>query len=343
MGEGKEDRTDRNFRGYKDYTGTNLPAECQVAIGEEQKVDENGLIVGQDRYLAVYGLHTGDKVAIYYTGVPEGKQPTYCPGTSVDTKAKIGSTELVSTTSAINSGDVIEITKAGSKNYIIMSIFNGMRISKVVIQKAALYNVTKAESITNGDIKLSATTAAAGDEVTVTATPAEGFELEAITVTGVNSNVAVEVTDGKFIMPADDVTVNATFKSVPQKFAITKTAPANGSYTVKAGDAEITEAAKDTEVTITATPDDGYELDQIKVEGTSTDLEVIVTVDGNVGTFTMPAADVTVTVTFKNATGINAVKADALKDAQIYNLQGVRVDKAQKGLYIVNGKKVVIK
>ena len=57
----------------------------------------------------------------------------------------------------------------------------------------------------------------------------------------------------------------------------------------------------------------------------------------------MPAADVTVTVTFKNATGINGVKADALKDAQIYNLQGVRVDKAQKGLYIVNGKKVVIK
>jgi hypothetical protein len=43
------------------------------------------------------------------------------------------------------------------------------------------------------------------------------------------------------------------------------------------------------------------------------------------------------------ATGINGVKADALKDAQIYNLQGVRVDKAQKGLYIVNGRKVVIK
>ena len=134
-----------------------------------------------------------------------------------------------------------------------------------------------------------------------------------------------------------------TYTNAPQQFAITKTAPANGSYTVKAGDAEITEAAKDTEVTITATPDDGYELDQIKVEGTSTDLEVIVTVVGNVGTFTMPAADVTVTVTFKNATGINAVKADALKDAQIYNLQGVRVDKAQKGLYIVNGRKVVIK
>ena len=32
-----------------------------------------------------------------------------------------------------------------------------------------------------------------------------------------------------------------------------------------------------------------------------------------------------------------------LENAVIYNLNGQRVDKAQKGLYIVNGKKVVIK
>ncbi len=44
-----------------------------------------------------------------------------------------------------------------------------------------------------------------------------------------------------------------------------------------------------------------------------------------------------------NPSGINAVKADALKDAQIYTISGQRVDKAQKGLYIVNGRKVVIK
>ena len=216
MGEGKEDRTNRDFRGYKDYAGTILPAECQVALGEEMKVDAQGLIVNQNRYFAVYGLHTGDKVTILYSGVPEGKQPAYSVGTSVDTNAKIGEAALVSPTSAINSGDVIEITKAGSKNYIIMSVFSGMRIEKVYIQKAALYNVTKAENIVNGDIKLSAATAAAGDEVTVTATPAEGCELEAITVTGVNTNLSVEVTDGKFIMPADDVTVNATFVAIPK-------------------------------------------------------------------------------------------------------------------------------
>jgi hypothetical protein len=41
-------------------------------------------------------------------------------------------------------------------------------------------------------------------------------------------------------------------------------------------------------------------------------------------------------------TSINTVKAENGNDV-IYNLQGVRVEKAQKGLYIVNGKKVVVK
>ena len=42
-------------------------------------------------------------------------------------------------------------------------------------------------------------------------------------------------------------------------------------------------------------------------------------------------------------TGIQNVKADDLKNATIYNLQGVRMQNVQKGLYIVNGKKVVVK
>ena len=44
------------------------------------------------------------------------------------------------------------------------------------------------------------------------------------------------------------------------------------------------------------------------------------------------------------ATGISSVKNDESRMSNgIYSLQGVRVDKAQKGLYIVNGKKVVMK
>ena len=42
------------------------------------------------------------------------------------------------------------------------------------------------------------------------------------------------------------------------------------------------------------------------------------------------------------STGINSVE-QTIGDAAIYNLNGVRVNKVQKGVYVVNGKKVVIK
>lgn len=44
-----------------------------------------------------------------------------------------------------------------------------------------------------------------------------------------------------------------------------------------------------------------------------------------------------------NATGINNVNAAAQTDGAYYNLQGMKVEKPVKGLYIHNGKKVVVK
>lgn len=42
-------------------------------------------------------------------------------------------------------------------------------------------------------------------------------------------------------------------------------------------------------------------------------------------------------------TAIGSMEAEAQQDAIIYNLNGQRVNKAQKGLYIINGKKVLVK
>ena len=44
-----------------------------------------------------------------------------------------------------------------------------------------------------------------------------------------------------------------------------------------------------------------------------------------------------------NTDGISEINAENIKGVQIYNLQGVRLNSLQKGLNIVNGKKVVIK
>ena len=74
------------------------------------------------------------------------------------------------------------------------------------------YTVTIADGIVGGTVVADPTSAKAGDEVTLTNTPAEGYEFVSYSVTGVHEELAVIVTDGKFTMPADDVTVSAEFQ-----------------------------------------------------------------------------------------------------------------------------------
>lgn len=83
----------------------------------------------------------------------------------------------------------------------------------------ASYTITIAD-IANGTVVADKTSAQEGEVVTLTPTPAEGYELEEITVTGIDVNIAVQVTysetTASFTMPAADVSVNATFKHIPQ-------------------------------------------------------------------------------------------------------------------------------
>ena len=48
-------------------------------------------------------------------------------------------------------------------------------------------------------------------------------------------------------------------------------------------------------------------------------------------------------IVFGETTGINMVNGEEAKVNGFYNLQGQRVAAPAKGLYIVNGKKVIIK
>ena len=107
-------------------------------------------------------------------------------------------------------------------------------------------------------------------------------------------------------------------------------------------------------VTITITPDEGYSADDLSVKVYASWSQAkaprrhapkgpVVVVNDDM-TFTMPEANVDVYVTYTPTTGISTVKTDAdTKDAVIYDLQGRRVMQPTKGLFIVNGKKVVIK
>ena len=158
----------------------------------------------------------------------------------------------------------------------------------------AEHKITIAETA-NGTVKANPASAAKDAEVTLTVTPAEGYELDKLTVAGTTAT-NVTVTDNKFTMPDEDVTVTATFKEKekpkPAEHKITIAETTNG--TVKAN---LASAAKDAEVTLTVTPAEGYELDKLTVAGkTATNVKVT---DNK---FTMPDEDVTVTATFKKKT-----------------------------------------
>lgn len=86
------------------------------------------------------------------------------------------------------------------------------------------YEVNIGEGITGGKVSVDKVIAAEGDEVTITATPDEGYKVKSYSVTGVNTNLAVTVNNGKFKMPADAVTVSVTFN---QSVDVT-IAPASG-------------------------------------------------------------------------------------------------------------------
>ena len=54
----------------------------------------------------------------------------------------------------------------------------------------------------------------------------------------------------------------------------------------------------------------------------------------------VPSGAREIDIVFSGATAVSELKA-AETDGVIYNLNGVRVAKAQKGIYIQNGKKIV--
>lgn len=152
----------------------------------------------------------------------------------------------------------------------------------------------KTETAENGTVTTSATSLAAGNTFKVTATPNDGYELDAITVTTADGKT-VEADDASthtYTMPASDVTVSATFKvKTDVKYSVTYTAP-TGEGVVSASIAPTdTTLAEGTPVTVTVTVNEGYTA-SLAVDGAT----VTTSTSGNIYTFTftMPAQAITV-------------------------------------------------
>lgn len=124
--------------------------------------------------------------------------------------------------------------------------------------------------------------------ITLGNTPAEGYSFGSYTVTKTGeSTTTVQVENGKFTMPAYPVTVTGAFTA--NDYTVTVSEMVNGTVQPNKTTAHIND-----EITLTVNPTTGYEIETLTVTTAGGDA---VTVTDN--KFTMPAAVVTVSATFK--------------------------------------------
>ncbi len=205
---------------------------------------------------------------------------------SINVVQPANGTVSASATSAA-AGTTIELTATPAEGYTLdYFTLNGERINGdtfimparnvevSAVFTANAYSITVVQP-TGGSVAASATSAAAGTTIELTATPAEGYTLDYFTLNGERIN------GDTFIMPARNVEVSAVFTA--NAYSITVVQPTGGTVSASKLSAFFGEA-----VELTAVPDEGYELSHYVVNGAA----------NNGGTFTMPARDVIVTAVF---------------------------------------------
>ena len=282
----------------------------------------------QSSTVSFTGLDYGsDAERVFYT-VQEGKQEESIklstafdaePGAvkySINVVQPTGGTVSASATSA-TAGTTVKLTANPAEGYTLdYFTLDGARINgDTFIMPARNVDVSavftaNAYSITvvqpaNGTVSASATSAAAGTTIELTATPAEGYTLDYFTLDGARIN------GNTFIMPARNVEVSAVFTA--NAYSITVVQPAGGTVSASKLSAFFGEA-----VELTAVPDEGYELSHYVVNGAA----------NNGSSFTMPAHDVMVTAVF---TKVAEPSVNLALNATIYYFNKKYPDYAKNG------------
>ncbi len=147
---------------------------------------------------------------------------------------------------------------------------------------ANTYNIV-ISNVEGGSVKASKGTAKVGEEITLTNTPLEGYKFASYRVTKGTTNVIV--TDGKFKMPAGNVTISADFTKADYIINIQQVE--GGMIIAKTSANHGEEISLSNEVSL------GYKFVSYIVKQGETPIQVIN------DKFTMPAGDVTVTATYE--------------------------------------------
>lgn len=108
----------------------------------------------------------------------------------------------------VEAGGTYYVFCAGSK-----LSFYGFYFTEATASEPTKYNVSVATGIENGSVTVDKQSAAEGETVTITATPDNNYEVDAVSVDVPGTAVDGSGNTYTFTMPPSDVTVSATFKS----------------------------------------------------------------------------------------------------------------------------------
>lgn len=201
--------------------------------------------------------------------------------------------------------------------------------------QAATYTVTFNYNQEQGAVELlnDGTAFEAGDDILFTVTPNADYTIEAVTITGVKTNVAVQFEDdGKggyeFQMPADDVNVNITFAAIPRYTITVADDIENGTIS----DITAETATAGTEVMFEVTPAEHYAIENVTVNCVNINQAVELTKEDNIYSFEMPADDVVINATFKQV---------EFQVALNYNAEQATIDGVQNEQYVAAGEEVL--
>ena len=227
-------------------------------------------------------------------------------------------TEITLTTTPANGYKLkvnsLRTYKTGDES-VVVAIVDGKIIMPafavtVTAEFEGLPQVLTVETVNNGTITATPNNGiVTGTEITLTTTPANGYKLVENSLRAYKTsdeNVAIEIVNGKIIMPAFAVTVTAEFEALPQ--VLTVETLNNGTITATPNNGIVT----DTEITLTTTPANGYKLVENSLRAYKTGDENIAVEIVN-GKIIMPAFAVTVTAEFELNIGIYLPTASNIK------------------------------
>ena len=268
-----------------------IPAAASDSAADTINVYYEDMKVSLEKTVPATDITVSPKTMELNIGEKDTVAATVTPDNTTDTVVFTSDKPDVASVGAASG----EVTALAEGTAVITAKANDTVFAECTVTvKKNTYAVTvKSNNDAYGTASADVKEAAEGTKVTLTVAPKTGYKF----VEWQSDDVTI--TDNTFTMPAKEVEITAVFEEkAPDEFDITVAKTTNGTVTVKGGK---TAALKDETIDLVITPDKGYEVDTVKVNG-----------EAITGTsFTMPEKDVTIEVTFKKSTYTVTVAAAA--------------------------------